>query len=304
MNRKPIIAALLLSACSLQLQAQTYSGRIGAGSTLLPEKAGGTVVVALALSDGLVLAADSRLTLTFAGTTKPEYKIASDSASKLFGVGNVGIAFYGEAFILERNISSFVSEFDASLKESKPSGIDETAKLFAAFFSKYYDQHNKATKQSPNIGFILAGYTNDGYGKLIELTYPEKRDPQELPNSTRKNQGAIWRGQIDVITRLIKGFDPAIGSLATFAGLEQPKQQAFVQELTGLQYHIPFAYLMLQDGIDLALMLVQTTVDIQRFSFGMLSSVGAIPGVGGAVDVIAITPTGLTWIRRKSLSAR
>ncbi len=305
MSRKSILiaAALLLSASTLRLEAQTYSGRMGAGSAPAPAKAGGTVVVALALADGLVLAADSRLTLTFTDI-KPEYKIASDSASKLFSVGNVAITFYGEAFVLDRTISSFVSEFDASLKEPKPSGVDETARLFSIFFQKYYDQHVREKKKSPNLGFIFAGYNNAGNGKLIELVFPGKPDPLDLPNSTRQSQGAVWRGQTDVIVRLIKGFDLTMGGLPMIASMEEAKQKALGVELGKLEYTIPFAYFTLQDGIDFALMLVQTTVDMQRFSFGTVGSVGAIPGVGGAVDVIAITPTGLTWVKRKALSVR
>ena len=44
--------------------------------------------------------------------------------------------------------------------------------------------------------------------------------------------------------------------------------------------------LMVQDGIDLALSLVQVTVDMQRFSFGAEGSPGSVPGIGGSVDVL------------------
>jgi GH25 family lysozyme M1 (1,4-beta-N-acetylmuramidase) len=61
---------------------------------------------------------------------------------------------------------------------------------------------------------------------------------------------------------------------------------------------------MLQDGIDLAMTLVQATVDMQRFSFGTSSATGAIPGVGGSVDMLAVNPTELTWVKKKSLTTR
>jgi len=72
--------------------------------------------------------------------------------------------------------------------------------------------------------------------------------------------------------------------------LPAPDQQEFVKELGQFEYYIPFNFLPLQDGIDLALSLVQTTVDVQRFSFGPVAHPGDIPGVGGTVDVLAITP--------------
>jgi Proteasome subunit len=306
--RYSALAALILVNASfpVHVHAQTYTGRIGADSSGVLSKLGmanGTVVVGLALSDGLVLAADSRLTLSVP-STRPGYKIVSDAASKLFNIGSIGIATFGEAFLLGRSINSFVSEYDVTLKDKKPTTVEVVAEQFSAFFGKYYDQHVQSNKSKPSVGFIFAGYDKNSVGRLMEVNFPGKRKPSNLDNDTHENQGAVWRGQIDVISRLIKGFDPSLGSLSTLTGLDENQRKKFTAELAGLQYWIPFDYLMLQDGIDLALTLVQATVDMQRFSFGTHASQGAVPGVGGYVDVIAVTPSGLTWVKKKSLSAK
>lgn len=52
--------SLLLSACNVHIDAQTYSGRIGAGSSAIPGRSDGALVVALAAWS---LTPDSRLTL-------------------------------------------------------------------------------------------------------------------------------------------------------------------------------------------------------------------------------------------------
>ena len=60
---------------------------------------------------------------------------------------------------------------------------------------------------------------------------------------------------------------------------------------------------LLQDAIDLALSLVRITVEMERFSFGTNDDKGEIPGVGGAVDVLVVTPSGVQWIKQKALTA-
>jgi 20S proteasome alpha/beta subunit len=111
-------ALVTMASCPFTLHAQTYVGRPGTSSSTT--HAGGTVVVAVSLSDGLVLAADSRLTITFPKGVTPEYKVASDYAPKLFNIGQVAIASFGDAFVSARSIASYISELEASLKGSPP----------------------------------------------------------------------------------------------------------------------------------------------------------------------------------------
>jgi hypothetical protein len=194
-------AFVTMASCPFTLHAQTYVARPGTSSTT---HAGGTVVVAVALSDGLVLAADSRLTITFPKGVTPEYKVASDYAPKLFNIGRVAIASFGDAFVSARSIASYISELDASLKRSPPANVDEMTKQFVTFFGKYYEKQTAQTHTSPLIGFIFAGYDKSGTGKVLEVDFPNPGTPKIL-NNTHDGQGATWHGQTDVISRLNKG---------------------------------------------------------------------------------------------------
>jgi 20S proteasome alpha/beta subunit len=291
------------------ISSSTYVGELNRGSASVTqreegiESAGGTVVVvvAAALSDGLILAADSRLTVQFAAGIQPSYKVASDSANKVFSVGRVGIATYGDAFILGRSIESFVTEYKTKAKSGDD--VHETAKGFIEYFGKYYDQEVTTNKTLPALGFIFAGYDKSGIGRIVESSFPGKRTPTDLSQNTHDQQGLVWRGQTDVIVRLIKGYDPALGSAAALQKLSDPDKQELVKDIGQFEYYIPYNYLPLQDGIDLALSLVQTTVDVQRFSFGRMGHPGDIPGVGGTVDVLTITPSETSWVKRKQLTA-
>jgi hypothetical protein len=57
----------------------------------------------------------------------------------------------------------------------------------------------------------------------------------------------------------------------------------------------------LQDAIDFTVLVIQTTSAIQRFSDGIQADPGDIPGVGGPIDVLVLTPDGPKWIKQKEL---
>lgn len=292
----------------LELKITTPHGvrvlRGGAGAAPIANpRSEGTVVVAIALSEGLVLAADSRLTIQFTQTS-PNYKIASDNTNKVFSVENFAIATFGEMFLDGRSLAAHVAEFHFKLVKDSKRDIDQFSKEFADYIGAVYDRHGAATNNSkPIVGFILEGYDSNGTGKIVEISLPSVRTPV-LCYNTRDNHGALWRGHTDVISRLVKGWDSRIVTLPALAGLTEDAKKGFAAQLQGLEYFIPWQYLMLQDGIDLALSLVRTTADMQRFAFGITAAPGDLPSVGGRVDALAITPSGLVWVNRKTLTGQ
>jgi hypothetical protein len=299
LSRWVTIAAIAFCPCSMHAETSTGAMLSGPGA---PREVGGTVVVGVALSDGLVLAADSRLVMTF--DTPPGYKVVSDSAPKLFSVGQVAMAHYGKAFLLGRSVNSFVYEFQTNLKDAKLP-IDDVAKRFSEFFGRVYDQEisGKDARSWPQIGFVFAGYDAAGTGSIQQIEFPSQRAPQKQKN-THDDQGPAWFGQTEVIFRLLKGCDPGVVGFPSVLAMDREKKAQFMKDLSGVEYAIPYQYFMLQDGIDFALAMVQATVDMQRFSYGTAGTLGAIPGVGGAVDVVAVTPSDLIWVRRKALVAK
>jgi len=290
MNRRQFIIASCISA---HLPAQVYVGEVQRGGIDAPKhKEGsihGTVVVGITISEGVVVAADSR-------TTSPT-RVISDYTSKLFDVSNAGIATYGQAFIGGRNIAALIGDFRAT----NPRGdVDAIADQLRNFVATAYDTAFPQTGARPILGFLIAGYAH-GIGRLLRVEFPNDRRPTVL--HTTNTPGADWNGSTDIISRLVLGFDPRLGALPIIAGLPADQLPAVRQQLQGLQYNIPFDALTLQDGIDLALFLVRSTVEMQRFADGTVGAPGQIPNVGGAVDVLVVTPTELRWIRRKELRA-
>jgi hypothetical protein len=127
----------------------------------------------------------------------------------------------------------------------------------------------------------------------------QKRDSREKG----KEYGASWIGQIDVVSRIVLGFDGRIRNLKFVNEMEQKIGQDQINEqLRNLQYVIQWGTMTLQDAIDFCTLMIQTTSAIQRFSDGIGVDPGDMPGVGGPIDVAVITPDkGFVWVSKKKL---
>lgn len=112
-------------------------------------------------------------------------------------------------------------------------------------------------------GFIVGGYDkNEPYGSLYLITIPTQPAPSELLTNT--------------------------------FGLQMAGRNAVANGLLG-QAPIPWQLLPLQDCIDVAILAVKTTAELQKF-------VTDIRGVGGPVDVAIVTKIdGFRYIQSKSL---
>lgn len=155
------------------------------------------------------------------------------------------------------------------------------------------------------ISLLVAGYNKDGNHEAYICYIPgeiqEKRDSQEKG----KEYGASWIGQIDVVSRIVLGFDGRIGNLKFInEATQQLGQEEINKQLKSLEYVIQWGTMTLQDAIDFCVLMIQTTSAIQRFSDGVQGDPGDMPGVGGPVDVAVITPDkGFVWINKKLLKS-
>jgi len=151
--------------------------------------------------------------------------------------------------------------------------------------------------------FIVAGYNEDESHQVAMVYVPGdvglKRD------SAKRGQeyGASWIGQIDVVSRIILGFDGRIGNLPAMQKIASDMgAQEIQKQLRSLEYVIQWGTMTLQDGIDFSTLAIGTTTAIQRFSDGIVGDPGDIPGVGGPIDVAVITSEkGFVWITKKDL---
>ncbi len=153
------------------------------------------------------------------------------------------------------------------------------------------------------IEILVAGYNPNGSHQVYSATIPG--DVRELRDSTKPGMeyGSSWLGQGDVAARIVLGFDGRIHNVEFVKEAIQNKgEQLIMNQLRGLEYAIQWGTMTLQDAIDFATLMIQTTSAIQRFSDGINADPGEMPGVGGPIDVAVITPDhGFVWINKKKL---
>ena len=255
--------------------------------------------------DGIVLAADSRVTLEaqMAGQPHP-FSVNFDNAIKTLSFSKephnfVGAVTYGIAGIgiPPRTAHSFLPEFEISLEEKKNRlPVLEYSKQLSSFFMLQWEKAKMPKDyEGPNMTFVVGGYDEGKpYGDVFLFEIPGAPDPRERhPNMF----GMTWGGQLQIASRLIHGYDPKLLNILE-KELKLTKEQ--VQNLipilnTNLQFPIPYDVLPLQDCVNLALLLLRTTISAQHLSVD-------VRGVGGDIEIAIITRTaGLKYLQKKEL---
>ena len=106
-----------------------------------------------------------------------------------------------------------------------------------------------------------------------------------------------WGGQLQIVTRLIYGYDPGLTEIMRQKLNLDGSQlaQAFAEICPQLEFTITYQVLPLQDCIDLATFMVRTTIIAQGLAI-------SIRGVGGPIEVATITRTqGFEYVQRKMI---
>jgi len=263
--------------------------------------------IAIKGTEGVVLAADSRVTLfaqaihagqglqatmlipaTFDHATKL-LKIHQEDqrqenqkyvAAVTFGAGAIGLK-------APRTARSFMPEFEKELGHADRLSVLSFAKKLSDFFSRQWAASDMPSGlgQQNDMVFFVGGYDEgDAYGKVLKFSIPNSPVPE--PAVPEGQFGAAWGGQREITDRIVQGFDPALPAhIQDILAIPQTQRNpsALDAQLRGrLTLAIPWQFLPLQDCVDLAILLVRTTIAFQRFTVG-------VRGVGGAIDVATIT---------------
>ncbi len=319
-----------------------------------------SLTISITTPYGIVLAADSRQTMTLFNQTVQIPRIGSDSATKVFSVPgkSIGITVAGPAFLpdlknpqTQRSIGSFINDYLKDLPQDvtvesvhdglvkylngiytevqfeqmekgiradierqggtflKAERLENNTRL-ALHFKTPDNKVGRAEAQLMQISLIVAGYdlVKDGKNEQFHLSNYVSYIPGQTSIKRKANApdqyGCSWTGQTELVQRVIKGFDPRIpGSAAMGQFVQQIGEEVFKEQLAPLEYQINWAAMTLQDAIELAQLLIDTTAAIQRFSVG--TGFGPdFPGVGGPVDIAVILPEldGFRWHAKKPLT--
>ena len=196
-----------------------------------------SVIATVFIPEGIVMAADSRVTGFRANKNGNVDKYSlSDNGQKVFLLRKrtVGISSCGDAEINNQTIADFIREFEI-LHIKEDDSVKEIADNLRVFL------HQK--KKDANCMFCVAGYDED-----------EQKIFCVNGESTQINVGdskfaATWNGDIDHLTSLING---------------EPRME------------FDWQHMYLKDGIELAEFMIDVNCKAQRFSAGIATCGGPI----------------------------
>lgn len=205
---------------------------------------------------GIVLAADSRVTLEAQKKGQPPIPVNFDNATKLMSFSGVhrfvGCVTYGAAVIGLRTAHSFVPEFEQRVlaTEKASLSVEDYSRKLSAFFMSLWKENMPSDYAGPNMTFVVGGYDPQAaYGKVFLFEIPGQPEPK-AQHPSDNDFGMTWGGQLEVASRLIHGFDPAVPNIVkqTLNLDDKQVEQVYRSLRANLQFPIPYNVLPLQDS--------------------------------------------------------
>jgi 20S proteasome alpha/beta subunit len=231
----------------------------------------------------------------FVATEKLEGQKVKEIAEKLSKyLGNLFVAKELEA--LKKPIEDRIKQIGG--KELTFSASDGPSLPYS-----YKDKDGKIVSDAgwvETVNMIVAGIDDDKVGRAYTVLIPNGA----INEKNTQQCGALWVGQTDVLTRIVKGYAPEIEKLGFVKEALLKDKTVVIEQSNKLEYIINWGTITLQDAIDFCVLMTRTTESIQRFSDGTPLAPGGIPGVGGEIDIAVITPEkGFVWLKHKKLKS-
>jgi len=237
-----------------------------------------SIVITTFVPEGIVLAADSRVTMNWPSVIEGKPNInftqVSDTSHKVFLINQrIGLATHGDACIEGVPMASFINQF-IDQRVLPTDEVDVVAKKVLEYF--------RNLESDLSTFFYVVGYKkvadqSEQHIYLVDI----KGNQQTRTNHGTEGTffGANWGGEIEVISRLVRAVKMSQGD--DWVEVDQVE--------------VPWSYMTLQDAIDFSTFAVRTTIESLRFQ-------QKIQTVGGPVDVLVLRPRedGL-WVARKEL---
>ncbi|MBR5624391.1 hypothetical protein IKW72_05245 [bacterium] len=249
-------------------------------------------VITTYVPDGIVMAADSRMTALAQGTAPdgqalPDVNIViSDHCDKIFFLENqgIGISAFGDPMLGGKPVSHAIRLFEEEANNPGDGIMDVVNNLMSFMSSRY---------PNANTSFHVAGYAMEN-GVSVPHVYHcqiSQNIIKRLNLNDRNgeiNYGTSWGGQGDVMARLInaRALMPTNG----------PKKDDKIPMAELPNFPIRWDIMPLIDAIDFTELAVDITIQMQRFQMRPQD-------VGGAIDMLLLTPKGADWLYKKQFTA-
>ncbi|MBF6187367.1 MULTISPECIES: hypothetical protein [Nocardia] len=273
-----------------------------------------TVAVVIRVNDGFVLASDSAASVgaSVAGGAVLALNVYNNGnkifnlrkglplAAMTWGLGNIGQASISTlAKDLRARFADPLDEWHLGPDYS----MDQVTSRFKEFFwHTKFEPMVAAIPEPPTaeegdrmaLGLLVAGYSAKAETPEIYQLQMSPNGCGELVPVLAEDVGVSAWGQPEAISRILNGMSSAMPRALANLGVPEEDVMPYTLALQQqLQTQLVVPPMPIQDAIDLAEFLVQTTIGFVRFSPGS-------PTVGGPIEIAAITRhEGFVWVKRK-----
>jgi len=241
-----------------------------------------SLVIATYVPEGIVMASDSRQSITIEGKT-PEGKdfkvetVNSDAVTKTFLLEKhgVGLSNFGQDLLAGVPMASYIKKF---IEEELAVADDVMTipKKLVEYFRKSFP--------TADAGFHVCGYKKEGKVSIPHVYHCHvSRNTMERRNIKPDGSlayGATWSGQSDILVSIV---NPVV-----------IKDDKGADKVIRAPAPIIWDAMTLQDAIDFSIYAIRTTIDTMRFQ-------ARAKNVGGPIDVLLLTPDEVRWICKKEL---
>ncbi len=257
-----------------------------------------TIIVSVKINDGIVMASDSASTFQSGQTYLHADKIVNLVKGVPIGVmvtGNGGIGSESIATLLKdlRSRLDGTANHEWKLDRAKYT-IQHVAELVRKFL---FEEKAAAADQDMWMQLRICGYSaGRSLPEIWEVVLQGRDCAAPKLVQPEEGFGVNWDGEYEALDRLVLGVGSGIQAAAAELGVPQdqlPQVTNRVTKHTAKPFALPA--MPIQDAIDLARFLVETTAGFVRFSI-----LNQPKTVGGAVEIAVITKhEGFRWVQRR-----
>lgn len=260
-----------------------------------------TVIISVKINDGIVMASDSVSSYAHGMTYSHANKIVN-----LWSGHPVGAMVTGDGGIGNESMETLLKDlrkrFDGDDKAFPDWKLDPAKTTISEIAQKTLEflYQEKVTQQEYSSTFLvrICGYSaSRPQGEIWDVGVLNKEALQPTLVQQECEFGLRWEGERDALDRLILGMSNEFPAVASHI-FQIPLDEAIIARnklFDGLYKHLVLPGMPIQDAVDLARFLVETTIGYIKFSNSHPNKT-----VGGPIEIAAITKhEGFRWVQRK-----
>jgi hypothetical protein len=258
-----------------------------------------TVLVSVKINDGVVMAADSASSFASGLIYHHAQKIVNLAKGLPIGAMVTGAGGIGNESIdtLLKDLRRRFSGKDAEHSDWKLDPSTYTVEQVSVRVREFlFEEKSRPHRADVWTKVRICGYSaGRPLAEVweVQLMGPDCAPPKQV--QAEHEFGPRWDGEYEALDRLIFGLGTRFNEVSMKHGLTMAQAAEARDKLAPELYELLFLEAMpIQDAVDLARFLVQTTIGFVKFSVGRAKT------VGGPIEIAAITKhEGFKWIERR-----